>query len=479
VNTTLGISARRVSSTRRALSYCTTFTKSGSNFAMSPTSGSRRGRSEIEDDEDSEPTHNSGNSTPERNSAKRVRTNGPTSNPSTHGQRKTFRDNDGEDDNSEDDGEAVDPEAFQPGAIVRVKVANFVTYEKAEFFPGPNLNMVIGPNGTGKSSLVCAICLGLGFSPRILGRGDSFVEFVKHGCSNAEIEIELYKKPDEPRNRVVRVKLTREGNGKDWWIDGKKSSVNAVQSLVKSCNIQIDNLCQFLPQDKVSHFSRMSAVELLLQTQRAAAPEEMIEQHDKLKKYRGEQKKVEQATEADRERLSGLQSRQENLRAEVQRLEERNQVIEKIDVLRKTIPFVEYTIARKQHLAFKKKKEASQKRFKELELEVKPTLEAAQRKKDYQARIAVAVKARQKAVEQAEGEAQKLATKMESLDDQISTAVNSLDAERAANRAKQQEIKQLQRKIHELKTQQANAEPIEFDSHEWNEKIVSRFNKDL
>ena len=55
----------------------------------------------------------------------------------------------------------------QPGSIVRVKLANFVTYTAVEFFPGPSLNMVIGPNGTGKSSLVCAICLGLGWGPQV------------------------------------------------------------------------------------------------------------------------------------------------------------------------------------------------------------------------------------------------------------------------------------------------------------------------
>lgn len=55
----------------------------------------------------------------------------------------------------------------QPGAIVRVKLTNFVTYTSAEFYPGPNLNMVIGPNGTGKSTLVCAICLGLGWGPQV------------------------------------------------------------------------------------------------------------------------------------------------------------------------------------------------------------------------------------------------------------------------------------------------------------------------
>lgn len=66
-----------------------------------------------------------------------------------------------EDDDDNESGEDV----HQPGSIVRVKLKNFVTYTAAEFNLGPSLNMVIGPNGTGKSTLVCAICLGLGWSP--------------------------------------------------------------------------------------------------------------------------------------------------------------------------------------------------------------------------------------------------------------------------------------------------------------------------
>jgi hypothetical protein len=61
----------------------------------------------------------------------------------------------------------VDEDGYKPGSIVRIKVTDFVTYTSAEFFPGPKLNMVIGPNGTGKSTLVCAICLGLGWGPQV------------------------------------------------------------------------------------------------------------------------------------------------------------------------------------------------------------------------------------------------------------------------------------------------------------------------
>ncbi len=46
------------------------------------------------------------------------------------------------------------------------------TYDYAVVHPGPNLNMIVGANGTGKSSIVCAICLCLAGKTAVLGRGD-------------------------------------------------------------------------------------------------------------------------------------------------------------------------------------------------------------------------------------------------------------------------------------------------------------------
>lgn len=56
---------------------------------------------------------------------------------------------------------------FREGAIVRIKMQNFMTYDDCEFEPGPGLNLVLGPNGTGKSSIVSAICVGLGFNTKV------------------------------------------------------------------------------------------------------------------------------------------------------------------------------------------------------------------------------------------------------------------------------------------------------------------------
>ena len=58
----------------------------------------------------------------------------------------------------------LDPDAlfargFKAGSIVRLSMKNFLTYDECEVYPGPRLNIVIGPNGTGKSALTHAICL--------------------------------------------------------------------------------------------------------------------------------------------------------------------------------------------------------------------------------------------------------------------------------------------------------------------------------
>jgi len=66
-----------------------------------------------------------------------------------------------------DNGCHLSPFRYIPGSIVRIQLSNFVTYDFVEFTPGPYLNMIIGPNGTGKSTIACAIALGLNFPPAV------------------------------------------------------------------------------------------------------------------------------------------------------------------------------------------------------------------------------------------------------------------------------------------------------------------------
>ncbi len=38
------------------------------------------------------------------------------------------------------------------GAVYRVHVTNFMTYTSEEIFPGPGVNVILGPNGSGRCS---------------------------------------------------------------------------------------------------------------------------------------------------------------------------------------------------------------------------------------------------------------------------------------------------------------------------------------
>ena len=161
--------------------------------------------------------------------------------------------------------------SFGRGAIVRVKLFQFLTYEAVEFRPGPRLNVVMGPNGTGKSSIVMAIAVGLGAAPRQLGRADTLSEFILTGRDVAVTELELLDDEATGRTRTIERRITRSQRGTSKWkIDGKSATEPQVKELVeKDLKIQIGNLCTFLPQEKVGEFSAFDDIGLLKETEKA------------------------------------------------------------------------------------------------------------------------------------------------------------------------------------------------------------------
>jgi predicted ATP-dependent endonuclease of OLD family len=167
---------------------------------------------------------------------------------------------------------------YVDGSIFRVKLHNFLTYSDAEFYPGPRLNLILGPNGTGKSSIVCALCVGLAGSTKLLGRADKVGQFVRHEKESGYTEIELFF---EGGNKVIRRNIFRD-NKSTWQVNGRDSTLKNVAGIMEAASIQIDNLCQFLPQDKVGEFSRMNNVQLLKATENAITDSDLAAKHDEI-----------------------------------------------------------------------------------------------------------------------------------------------------------------------------------------------------
>ncbi|KAL7273372.1 Structural maintenance of chromosomes protein 5 [Rhizina undulata] len=361
----------------------------------------------------------------------------------------------------------------QPGSIVRVKLKNFVTYSQVEVFPGPSLNMVIGPNGTGKSTIVCAICLGLGWGPGHLGRAKEVSEFVKHGSQEAIIEIELQGREEEI-SPVIKRKIGRENNLSAFWINNKHSNQKQVISLARSYNVQIDNLCQFLPQDRVVEFAGLSSIELLNETQRAAAPPVVLEQHQELKKLSKRCAQTSADNDADKAALTNMEQRQASLQQDVDRLRERQEILQKIELLNKAKPFVAYRISR---VRAKETKEAHLKcdaELKALRREVGPAMENPKQKKKYKDAITRGVAERKRLVADKEKEMKKIKEKkISQIDENIKDSELSIDAERQRERARKEEIRKLKEKIETIK-RKLEAEPEEVDLQYYNHLILEK-----
>ncbi|KAH9942592.1 P-loop containing nucleoside triphosphate hydrolase protein [Amylocystis lapponica] len=261
-----------------------------------------------------------------------------------------------------------DVDGFIPGAIVRVQLKNFVTYDYVEFRPGPYLNMIFGPNGTGKSTIACAICLGLNFPPSVLGRASDLNSFVKIGTNEGHIEIEL-KGPKGKQNLVIRRMLSA---------DNKICYGREINARMSELNVQISNLCTFLPQDKVSEFARMSPQQLLRETQRAAGDSKLTSWHDTLIGTGRELKLLQESMTVDRDRLKTMQERNEGLERDVQRVHERRQIERKIELLELILPFKEYMEAKVAYAAAKAKQRRLHEHVKALKAKNAPVLEFKQ-----------------------------------------------------------------------------------------------------
>ncbi|KAL2183391.1 SMC5-like protein [Thermothelomyces heterothallicus CBS 203.75] len=359
---------------------------------------------------------------------------------------------------------------FQPGAIVRVKVQNFVTYEEAEFFLGPHLNMVIGPNGTGKSSLVCAICLGLGYPSSVLGRASAFGEFVKHGKDEADIEVELQRLPEHSENYVVGLTIRREDNSRKFTINGQRVSHKDVQKLMRSLRIQIDNLCQFLPQDKVAEFAALTPVELLEKTLHAAAPEEMIDWRTQLRDYYKLQKETELNGEKIREELRKMEARQQVLQADVEKLRERRAIQEEIENLNNMRVVVKYYDARRRFKEAKARKVEAERSLKRLQNSVAPALEAVNKKQEYQSKIKLVVADRQRRLQAAGAAADAAVAQVDAAQARCQELTGRKEAERTNYSAKKQELGRLRKRITELEARYRQT-PKEFDAADWNRRI--------
>ncbi|KAF9076995.1 P-loop containing nucleoside triphosphate hydrolase protein [Rhodocollybia butyracea] len=340
-------------------------------------------------------------------------------------------------------------DGFIPGSITRIQLRNFVTYDFVEFAPGPYLNMIIGPNGTGKSSIACAIALGLNFPPKVLGRAEEIFAFVKNGTSDGHIEIELKSMPGKP-NLVIRRKLVANSKTSTFMLNGKNATGKEVSIKMAELGVQVGNLCSFLPQDKVSQFAMMSPQQLLKETQKAAGDTNLTSWHESLIDAGKENRVMKEKIESEQSQLAQMHARNAAIENEVERYNERKKIEETIAMLEVYIPSATYRELLARYGELKEVQRKMHQRVLRLKAKNEPAHALLNRLRSDLKDLEKKRETRKKDTQKLFQEIKKLHSMDEELENLSETHYSKLEHLTQAERERQQQIRDLEGKIQRM-----------------------------
>ncbi|KAL0960989.1 hypothetical protein HGRIS_005984 [Hohenbuehelia grisea] len=151
------------------------------------------------------------------------------------------------------------------GIIEAIEMHQFMCHKYLAFTFGPQINFIIGHNGSGKSAVLSAITVALGGKTASTGRGSGLKSFIREGESVAEVSIsiknqgeEAFKPQEYGKSIIITRRFTKEGSS-TWKIKSKDNRTISTkkEELAAICdhmNIQVDNPMNVLTQDAARQF---------------------------------------------------------------------------------------------------------------------------------------------------------------------------------------------------------------------------------
>lgn len=210
---------------------------------------------------------------------------------------------------------------------------------------------------------MCALCVGLAGSTKLLGRAEKVSDYVKRGEQSGSTKITLSSGPDaEPVTIFRRIKPD---NSSEWKINGSPASMEKVTKLTKEYSVQIDNLCAFLPQDRVVEFAQLKPVELLQETEKAIGDTELHDRHMELVKLRGGLRGLETKVEKHESFLAEKREQNKDVERDVTKFKEREQLRANADKMAQKLPWIQYEDAKAKYTETKEKRNEGKQRVKE------------------------------------------------------------------------------------------------------------------
>lgn len=173
---------------------------------------------------------------------------------------------DSDSDSDEDlENDRVDSSPAKAGVIEKIVLKNFMCHDFFELNLGPQLNFIIGRNGSGKSAILTGISVGLGVKASDTSRGSSIKNLIKDGKSTARVivvfrneGIEAYKPEEYGSKIIIERKIQRQGSNGYFIRSENLKTISTKKSVLDEIlykfNIAIDNPMAFLSQDKAREF---------------------------------------------------------------------------------------------------------------------------------------------------------------------------------------------------------------------------------
>jgi len=159
----------------------------------------------------------------------------------------------------------------QAGTISKVILVQFMCHRYQVVELGPQVNFVIGHNGSGKSAVLTAITLLLGAKASSTSRGTSLKTFIREGEKKAEVSLHLTNrgdeafKPDTYGDEIIIERTISKDGSSGFKIKGSldnrviSTRRDGLQAILDHFMIQADNPLNVLNQDAAKQFLNSSS----------------------------------------------------------------------------------------------------------------------------------------------------------------------------------------------------------------------------
>ncbi len=176
------------------------------------------------------------------------------------------------------------------------------------------------------------------------------------------------------RNKGSTSKNARGKAASTYYINGREVKLADVTELVsETYKIAVENLCTFLPQDKVGSFSGFNAQELLIETEKSVSgTQHLYNQHQRLIKMEEDMLNSDVDLDTAKNELKKLEQQLESLEREKNLMEQRQDSVVKLQLYEQKYAWVKFDVKRKETVVLKDRKTELQHQLKEARKEQQP-----------------------------------------------------------------------------------------------------------